>query len=68
MRKYCARGCLLDYQYFKDHYKIIITIIDLSKQKALDDELKATQKNIFSRKLNANATIFFILEEIKNPI
>ena len=30
-------GCLLDYQYFKDHYRIIA--VDLSKQKELDAEL-----------------------------
>ena len=30
----CTTGCLLDYSYFKDHYKIIAT--DLSKQQALD--------------------------------
>ena len=29
-------GCLLDYSYFKDHYKMIA--IDLSKQQALDTE------------------------------
>ena len=27
-------GCLLDYQYFKDHYNLIA--VDLSKQKKLD--------------------------------
>ena len=27
-------GCLLDYQYFKDHYNLIA--IDLSKQNELD--------------------------------
>ena len=26
-----ATGCLLDYQYFKDHYQLIA--VDLSKQK-----------------------------------
>ena len=29
-----ATGCLLEYQYFKDHYNLIA--IDLSKQKELD--------------------------------
>ena len=29
-------GCLLDYPYFKDHYKMIA--IDLGKQQALDAE------------------------------
>ena len=32
-----ATGCLLDYHYFKDYYKIIA--IDLSKQQALDANL-----------------------------
>ena len=32
-------GCLLDYNYFNKHYKMIA--IDLSKQKALDDDPKA---------------------------
>ena len=27
-------GCLLDYQYFKDHYQLLA--VDLSKQKELD--------------------------------
>ena len=65
MRKYYARGCLLDYHCFKDHYKVKITI-DLSKQKTLHDQLKAVQQNIFTGKLNTNAAIFFILEEVKN--
>ena len=36
-------GCLLDYPYFKEHYKMIA--IDLSKQEALDADLKAIQHN-----------------------
>ena len=35
-------GCLLDYSYFKDHYKM--TAIDLSKQQALDADPRAIQK------------------------
>ena len=34
-------GCLLDYPYFKDHYKMMA--IDLSKQEALDADFKAIQ-------------------------
>ena len=30
-------GCLLDYQYFKDHHNLIS--VDLSKQKELDTDL-----------------------------
>ena len=35
-------GCLLDYSYFKDCYKMIA--IDLSKQQALDADLRAIQQ------------------------
>ena len=34
-------GCLLDYPYFKDTYKMIA--IDLSKQQALDADPRANQ-------------------------
>ena len=34
-------GCLLDYQYFKDHYNLIA--IDLSKQKEFDADSRAIQ-------------------------
>ena len=34
-------GCLLDYPYFKDHYKMIV--IDLSKQRVLDADPKGIQ-------------------------
>ena len=32
-------SCLLDYQYFKDHYQLIA--VDLSKQKELDADPRA---------------------------
>ena len=35
-------GCLLDYQYFKDNYKLIA--VDLSKQKELDADPRAIQQ------------------------
>ena len=35
-------GCLLDYAYFKDHYKLIT--VDLSRQKALDTDPRAIQQ------------------------
>ena len=38
-------GCLLDYAYFKDHYRLIA--VDLSKQKALDVDSRATQQIVF---------------------
>ena len=38
-------GCLLDFAYFKEHYKLIA--VDLSRQKALDDDQRAIQQIIF---------------------
>ena len=35
-------GCLLDYQYFKDHYNLIA--VDLSKQKELDADSRVIQQ------------------------
>ena len=58
-------GCLLDYPYFKDSYKIIA--IDLSKQQALDADPRAIQQINFTANLNraGNTRIYFILEEAK---
>ena len=39
-------GCLLDYTYFKNHYKMIA--IDLSKQQALDGDPRAIQQINFT--------------------
>ena len=38
-------GSLLDYAYFKDNYRLIV--VDLSKQKALDADLRAIQQIVF---------------------
>ena len=43
-------GCLLDYPYFKNHYKMIA--IDLSKQQALDTYLRAIPKISFTANLD----------------
>ena len=46
-------------------------VIDLSKQQALEADLKAIQQNNFTRNLNrdesvnVNTTMFFIIEEAK---
>ena len=34
-------GCLLDYAYFKDNYRVIA--VDLSKEKPLDADARAIQ-------------------------
>ena len=57
--------CLLDYAYFKNNFKIIA--IDLSKQQALDADLKAIQQLSFTSYLDwgRNTTMSFIIEEAK---
>ena len=61
-------GCLLDYTYFKDHYKMIA--IDLSKQRELDADPRAIQEINFTANLDRDngATIFFIIEEAKETV
>ena len=61
-------GCLLDYSYFKDHYKMIA--IDLSKQQTLDADPRAIQKINFTENLAGDdgATIFFIIEQAKESV
>ena len=43
---YYATGCLLDYSFFKENYKLIA--IDLSKQQALDADARAIQQINFT--------------------
>ena len=56
-------GCLLDYQYFKDHYNLIA--VDLSKQKELDADSRAIQQIEFYGMLKNNSDVCTILENIK---
>ena len=61
-------GCLLDYSYFKNHYKMIA--IDLSKQQALDADPRAIQQINFTANLDKAdyTTMFFIIEEAKKTV
>ena len=61
-------GCLLDYPYLKDYYKMIA--IDLSKQQPLDADPRAIQKINFTANLDraGNTRLYFILEEAKEAI
>ena len=61
-------GCLLDYSYFANTYKMIA--VDLSKQKALDADPKEIQQINFTANLDraGNTRIYFILEEAKETI
>ena len=61
-------GRLLDYPYFKDHYKMIA--IDLNKQQALDVDPRAIQQINFTAHFgkNGNTTILFIIEDVKETV
>ena len=61
-------GCLLDFAYFKNNYKLIA--VDLSKQNALDADSRAVQQIIFTGKTkatvaNTRVTSYYILEQSK---
>ena len=59
-------GCLLNYQYFKDHYQLIA--VDLSKQKELDADPKAVQQIEFYGKLGTNSQVCTVLEKSKETV
>ena len=61
-------GCLLDYPYFKENYKMIA--IDLSMQNELDGDPRAIQQINFTENLDraGNTTKFFIIEEAKETV
>ena len=63
-----STGCLLDYPYFKEHYKMIA--IDLSKQQAFNLDLKGNQQIKCTQNLDqaGNTTMFFIIDEAKETI
>ena len=60
---YYTTGCLLDYVYFKNYYKMVAE--GLSKQQALDADTKAIQQINFTSNLerDGNTSLYFILEE-----
>ena len=59
-------GSLLDFNYFKKHYKLVA--VDLSKQKELDADPRAIQQIEFKYMLETNSTIYWILEKSKETI
>ena len=56
-------GCLLDYQYFRDNYKMVA--VDLSRQQAFDADPRAIQQINFTANLDraGETIVYFILEE-----
>ena len=59
-------GCLPDYQYFKNHYKL--TSVNLSKQKELDPDPRAIQQIEFYGILKTNSQVCTALEKSKETI
>ena len=64
-------GCLLDFAYFEENYRLIAA--DLSKQKALDADSRAIQQTIFTDKkrsaaANTSVIINYILEQSKETV
>ena len=61
-------GCLLDYSYFADTYKMIV--VDLSKQQTLDADPRAIQQINFTANLDraGNTRAYFNLEVAKETI
>ena len=64
---YYTRGNLLDYEYFKEHYKLIA--IDLSKQIELENKDTKQQINFIGNLERDNgAVMFFIIEKSEETI
>ena len=61
-------GCLLDYPYFKENYKMIA--IDLNKQKSLDTHPRAIKQINLTANLKRaeNTTMSLIIEEAKETV
>ena len=63
-------GCLLDYAYFKDNYRLIA--VDLSKQKALDADPRAIQQIVFQGVVggddNTKIRLYTILKQSKETL
>ena len=63
-------GCLLDYAYFKDNYRLIA--VDLSKQKDLDADPRAIQQIVFQGVVGGNdgtkIRLYTVLEQSKETM
>ena len=58
--------CLLDYQYFEDHYELIS--VDISKQEELDADPRATQQIEFYGMFDTKPKVCTILEKTKEAV
>ena len=58
---YYTTGCLLDFSYFENNYRLIVA--DLSKQKVLDADSRVIQQIIFTGKTSQGSIIYYIYEK-----
>ena len=64
---YYTRGNLLDYEYFKEHYKLIV--IDLSKKIELENkDIKQQINFIGNLERDDGAVMFFIIEKSEETV
>ena len=61
-----ATGCLLDYDYFKKNYQLIV--VDLSKQRELDADPRTIQQIEFFGMLDTDSQVLTVLEKSKETI
>ena len=61
-----ATRCLLDYQYFKDHYQLICC--DLSKQAVLDADPRSIQQIEFYGSLTINSQVCTVSGKSKEAV
>ena len=59
----CTPGCLLDYAYFKDKYRLVA--VDLNKQKALDADPRAIRQIVFQGVAGGNYGTLFLKNQKK---
>ena len=59
-------GCLLDFAYFKNNYKLIVA--DSSKKKVLDADPRAIQQIVFTGKASEATVIYYVCEKSKKTI
>ena len=57
---------MLDFDYFKKHYKLVA--VDVSKQKELDADPTAIRQIEFKYMLGTDSTIYWVLEKSKETI
>ena len=64
---YFTRGNLLDFEYFKEHYKLIA--IDLGKQIEVEDKELKQQINFIGKLEHADSVfMFFIIEKKEETV